>query len=295
MEAWRIEGRQGLSEGCLAEIRELARVCEERDGLRFKLNWEMLADRPPLETNDFVCYVGEELVGYLGLYGFGRPELELNGIVHPAFRRRGIFRRLVEEARAECARREIPKLLFICDRDAAAGAASAQRLGARYSFSEYGMELAGEPPVSERPGAIDFRVAGVDDLPVLAQLDVAGFGGSLEKAQRSADRIRKPNFLGLLGLVAGEPVGKTLVSFEEDATFVYGLCVRPADQGHGFGRAILREAILRARAKSSLPVRLEVACENPRALGLYRSCGFRATRTYDYYALILPTVFAVGG
>jgi ribosomal protein S18 acetylase RimI-like enzyme len=155
------------------------------------------------------------------------------------------------------------------------------------------MELAGEPPVSEGPGAIDFRVAGVDDLPVLAQLDVACFGGPLEKAQISADRIRKPNFLGLLGIFEGEPVGKTLVSFEEDSSFVCGLCVRPTEQGRGFGRAILREAILRAKAKSSLPVRLEVACENPRALGLYQSCGFRTTSTYDYYALDLPNV-AVG-
>ncbi|NLE45680.1 MAG: hypothetical protein GX620_13240 [Chloroflexi bacterium] len=38
-----------------------------------------------------------------------------------------------------------------------------------------------------------------------------------------------------------------------------------------------------------LPVRLEVACENPRALGLYLASGFRITSTYDYYALDLPT------
>jgi ribosomal protein S18 acetylase RimI-like enzyme len=293
---WRIEGRQGLSEGFLAEIRGLARACEQHDGLHLKLNWDMLANRSPRETNDFFCYAGSKLAGYLALYGFGRPELELNGMVHPAFRRRGVFKRLVTEAKAECARRGIPKLIFICDRKSPSGLAFVQHLGARYSFSEYGMELAGEPAVGAHPGAaLEYRMAVVDDVPVMAELDAACFGLPLDQAQLSADRIGKPNCRGLLGLHDGRVVGKAFVALEEDSAFVCGLGVRPSDQGRGFGRAILCESTRTIRKETSLPIRLEVACENPRALNLYQSCGFRTTTTYDYYELDLPTGSAAGG
>ncbi|MCL4517404.1 MAG: hypothetical protein M1379_17795 [Firmicutes bacterium] len=76
----------------MQEIRRLADICEQHDGIQLKLNWEMLKNRSLDQTNDFFCYQGSHqdgrLIGYLALYGFGSREIELNGMIHPAFRRK---------------------------------------------------------------------------------------------------------------------------------------------------------------------------------------------------------------
>ncbi len=282
MQNQEIRLRRGLSIEELQEIRRLADICEQHDGIHLKLNWEMLKNRSLDETNDFLCYQDGRLIGCLALYWFGSPEIELNGMVHPSFRRDRVFSRLLGEARAECRRRGIPKLVFICDRDSTLGAAVVTQLGAHYTFSEYGMEMTEyEQPVSFTSPDLHFKPAGAAEAQDMARLDSACFDYSLEEARLDTGRIGS----GLLALYEEKPVGKVFIVFAADGAFIFGLCVLPEYQGRGFGRAILREAIRVIRTKTDLPVRLEVACENSRALGLYYSCGFKAVTVYDYYAL----------
>lgn len=186
----KIRLRQGLSTEELQEIRRLADICEQHDGIQLKLNWEMLKNRSWIEANDFLCYQGGRLIGYLALYGFGSREIELNGMVHPAFRRNGVFSRLLCEARAECRRRGIPRLLFICDRSSESGNAFVTQLGARYTFSEYGMEMIEyEQPVNFTSPELRFKPVGAtetQDMADVARLDSACFGFPLEVACENA-------------------------------------------------------------------------------------------------------------
>src|SRR5579883_2498152 len=86
--------QQGLGKHQIAEIRQLASLCNTYEQLDMKLNWDMLNARPDNETNDFLYYDHGILAGYLALFSFNANEGELSGMVHPAYRRRGIFSQL---------------------------------------------------------------------------------------------------------------------------------------------------------------------------------------------------------
>lgn len=85
-----------LNEKQLEDIRILQQECERED-FTLKLNWETLRSRNGVNKNDFLHYDGLKLVGFLGLYDFGN-KVEMCGMVHPEFRRQGIFTKLLDDA-----------------------------------------------------------------------------------------------------------------------------------------------------------------------------------------------------
>ncbi|MBG9791344.1 hypothetical protein ABD76_01875 [Paenibacillus dendritiformis] len=172
----------------LAAIRQLADLCNEHDGIILKLNWEMLQDRKDDAIIAFLYYAGGQVVGFLGLYQFRSSEVEVSGMVHPQYRRQGIFGKLVRAAQEECIRRNTGKLIFICERRSDSGRAYAESEGARYNFSEYWMQLGGW---NEAAGAA-LEVA-VENENALGLYTSCGF------------RIRNANDYYDLDLPAGKP------------------------------------------------------------------------------------------
>lgn len=66
---------------------------------------------------------------------------------------------------------------------------------------------------------------------------------------------------------------------------IYTLTVSPRAQGRGVGRALLEKALHALQERGVRRVFLEVAADNPPAIRLYRSLGFRQIGTLpDYYA-----------
>jgi ribosomal-protein-alanine N-acetyltransferase len=65
---------------------------------------------------------------------------------------------------------------------------------------------------------------------------------------------------------------------------VVGIGVRPAQRRKGVGGALLADAVVRAVALGAEAIFLEVAEDNPAAVALYRSAGFRPVgRRPGYY------------
>lgn len=106
---------QGLSQVELAAIEQLMQVCNAHEGLDLKINLQMLHLRPHNEINDFLYYEQDVLVGFLGLYAFNPYEAEISGMVHPKYRRKGIFTILFRAAFAVSQRRNIPRMLLIVE------------------------------------------------------------------------------------------------------------------------------------------------------------------------------------
>lgn len=286
---------QGFSEQELRDIRALADLCNAEDGITLKLNWEMLSERPAGVTNDFLMYEGEKLIGFLGIYSFRSTEVEISGMVHPQHRRKGVFTRLADAATEECRRRGIPKLIFICQERSVSGKAFLEARGAVYSFSEHWMEMRvpdGQPPqVSDtrQVEALELRLATADDVEVLTELDMQGFDISYEDARVFVEKTvadgKENRYVAELG---GKPIGKLAVRVDEGAAFIFGFCVLTEYRGRGCGREILARTMERVyREGGTVRFELEVAADNPRALGLYESCGFRVLNANDYYTIEL--------
>ena len=79
----------------LFAIKTLQEICEKEDSLQLKLNFDMLESRSGNRKEDFFHFEDGKLVGFLGSYYFGN-KVEICGMVHPNYRRRGIFTSLLE-------------------------------------------------------------------------------------------------------------------------------------------------------------------------------------------------------
>src|SRR5947209_1072697 len=168
--------KQSLSSTELAEIAQLADLCNQFESLHLKLNWSTLRSRLADKLNDFLYYEAGQLVGFLPLFNFNPREAEVSGMVHPDYRRRGIFTALLHAARTEMKKRRISTLLFIVERASQSGRMFVTSLGTRYSFSEYKMTLC-EPPLAAVPESrLHFRKADREDVHALAHITAVSFG-----------------------------------------------------------------------------------------------------------------------
>lgn len=279
----RIEQKQYLTREDADRIRELQRVCEAADPVALKLELDFkLADAAAAAsapaagtggtdtaTDEFLCYDGDALIGYLGICNFAGiiDPPELTGMVHPDRRRQGIFTRLLASALAECRRRTTEEVLLLCDRTSAAGQAFAARIGAKYQYSEYEMRLKG-----------DFSPA---DVPALA----------FQKSQAPEDLEEEAK--GMTTWFAerdGQTVGIVRLQLTDGIGGIYGLEVEEEQRGKGYGRAILQHSILQLKAAAADVVLLQVETGNETALGLYRACGFQETATMDYFSIAVEAL-----
>lgn len=226
MLSFNILRKQGLTQQELDDIVRLAGTCNDHESIDLKLNWDMLRKRPVNETNDFLCYAEDRLVGYLALYSFNSQETEISGMVHPDWRRKGIFSSLVTEAQEECRRRNIPQLLFICPSQSSSGKAFLTAAGSQYSFSEYTMELRSNGNTQGKPG-VHLRKAGFDDVELLTRLDSLGFGMPPEDAKTFVETaIRQPNATLYIADLQDQPIGKIGVMKDGGTAAIWHVTIR---------------------------------------------------------------------
>jgi GNAT superfamily N-acetyltransferase len=160
-------------------------VQEEHTALKLELDYKLGVTlthgkaESARNVNEFLYFDGEELIGYIGICGFGQP-VEINGMVHPAYRRQGVFSALFSWVRAELDRRNAPGALLLCDRNNAAGQAFIQKTGAVIEHSEYEMYLKREAQ-RQHTGAIILRKAVNGDVREIARQNSIYFGDREEE------------------------------------------------------------------------------------------------------------------
>lgn len=283
-----LQPRQVLSEEELGEIALLEETCNKFEGLCLKLNWGLLSERNAAETNDFLYYNEERgLAGYLGMYGFGGPVIEISGMVHPDFRKRGIFRLLLEGALKECRQRGIGKQLLICESASLSGKAFVEAVGAQYKHSEYKMILKETGYGYIRKHDINLRSAERDDIPFLSQVDALCFEISPEDAEKPYydENLQEVNKVYVAEL-SGIRIGKINVFLEGEDALICAFGVLPEYRGKGYGREILGLMLGKLLPDHYKRIILEVECKNKSALNLYQAVGFEETNVYDYYELV---------
>ncbi|WP_134684168.1 GNAT family N-acetyltransferase [Brevibacillus migulae] len=279
--------RNVLTPGELEQIQRLEQTCTAHDGFALKLNWSMLRSRQGDAPQDYLYYKDGELIAFLGLYSFGSEEVEVSGMVHPAYRRQGIFRGMLEEAIADSRSRKFGRLLLIVTGQSSTGKAFAEAFGADYTFSEYYMERV-HPPSQQLDLPIQLRSAAFTDLELLAQWNADGFSMPIEDAREYARKTLENQETTYVAESDGQPVGKISVRLDEKQAFYYGFVVAKELRGRGYGRAILLKTMEHTEQELHKSHHsLEVAAKNESALHLYRSCGFESVRSIEYYLISL--------
>ncbi|WP_226682962.1 GNAT family N-acetyltransferase [Sutcliffiella horikoshii] len=265
----------------LQQITELKSVCEKEGGFELKLNEDMLETRDGKSKEDFFHYEDGRLVGFLGCYGFG-SKIEMTGMVHPDYRRKGIFAKLFAEAMVEVKKREISTILLNAPSHSQSAKEFLKNIPCTFEVAEYQMkweagELYDDHSVQIRPSTSQ------EDFESEIQLEVACFGFTEQEARSFNERMKELNSEDMFIIEAeGRTAGKIRVSETNGEAWIYGFAVSPELQGKGIGRKALSK-VVKMQADKGLPVFLEVEARNVHALRLYESCGFRSYHSQDYY------------
>ena len=280
--------KQTLTSHELAAISRLIDVCNTHDGLRMRVGLEMLRGRRGDETNDFLYYIDGQLVGYLEADSYGRQEKELTGMVHPDFRRQGIFTTLFTAAKEELYQRGVQKLILVCEYRSESGRAFLATTGAQLAYAEHEMWLGTFHQRGRRTPGLSMRRAGSQDIDTIVSL-LATDSGNVEGVKGWVTELMgKPRqFWFFLATLNGQPLGTVRLDFMDEVTGIYAFEVRLGYRGLGYGREMLEQLIHVAQAESHKPIMLDVETNNTNAVGLYLSCGFEIKTTYDYYELNL--------
>ncbi len=270
-----------LSKEQIAEIKELKDICEKEEEYELKLNFDMLENRNGEKKEDFFHYIDGILVGFLGSYYFGRT-VEFCGMVHPSYRRKGIFTALFEEGLEEARKRAATSVLLNAPAASQTGKAFLEKIPCSYAFSEHQMkwhktDLIEDATISLRP--YDYA----QDKEVEIQLDVLGFGMMEEDVRAYVETIKEQEGDQRMIIEAdGKIAGKIRVSETDGEAWIYGFVIFPELRGQGIGRRALSK-VVKMENEKGFPVFLDVEAKNARALKLYESCGFQSYQSQDYY------------
>ncbi|MDQ0270466.1 GNAT family N-acetyltransferase [Cytobacillus purgationiresistens] len=266
------------------EIIALKEICEGKDGYNLKLNLEMVSSRKSDNKLDYFAYE-EELVGYLGLYRFGK-KFELCGMVHPNHRKKGIFTRLFNQARQTFLDAE--ELLFNFPAASDSGKAFTESQPCQYAFTEFEMKCT-QRTRSQPKEKILLLEAKNDDLSLIQKLDVLCFNLSEEDAYlMNQERMNTPENTLYTICYEDKKIGKVRLQRLSTETWIYGFAIHPEYQGKGIGRSVLTHiANSEGQDKS---IHLEVEANNEHALRLYKDVGFEIVGEQAYYTFDLKTL-----
>jgi len=274
------------------EINQLQELCSLKDKvnlkleLDYKLNIRKNSEIGLKNINEFLYYVDEVLVAYLGISCFGSNIGEISGMTHPDWRRKGIFTKLFELAIDECKNRNFNKLLLLSDGESNSGIEFIKTVNGNYNFSEYRMKQL-KNTFSDSIRSINLRKANNHDGKEIQRQNVKFFNdveaSDLGVSECLPEEEEILNDITYMVELKGEIIGKIKVEYSENAAFIYGFGIVPDFRGRGYGKAALKEALRLINEKNINEVELDVECKNNTALNLYKSCGFEEKSVMNYY------------
>jgi len=268
------------------QARELERVCQAHDHLEGSLYLDPSMNLSPDAPSLLALFEGETLAGAMTFFAPTQEEAELVSLTHPDYRRRGVFRSLVQEAARQAVKFGIPDFLFVCEPQSKDGVAALHWFTSEPDHTEYALRYDRTLPPERLPipAGLTMHRATEMDLPDMVQISSDSFS---EEAERAA------HFLGLaivsetrrqyLFRLDGEPVAIGALGFEGGEATLFGLGVRTHLQNRGIGRGIVALLLRECYAQGIEDILIEVDNTNAPAHHLYLSCGFVQEAIYDYF------------
>lgn len=284
--------KEKLTQKDYDEIYHLESICLEKDQTSLKLELDYKLSRAKWDgemlkvNNEFMYYENNLLIGYIGICQFGSSPLEINGMVHPDFRKRGIFKKLYEKVKEEFFKRSCEKILLLSDHYSLSGQEFIKTTEAIYDNSEYEMYLKNTVNQTEFSNKIALRRATNQDARELALQNAIYSGATFDEGQITLpEDEEKSGFTIFIAELNSKIIGKVHLELNQGISGIYGFGVLPQYRGMGYGREILIGSIIKLQERNAQEIMLQVATKNNNALNLYKSCGFEVTSTMDYYAI----------
>lgn len=272
------------------KIKNLENICREHDktSLKLELDYKLSNSKPKeidlVNINEFMYYNGDELIGYMGICDFGGDEIEVNGMVHPGYRRMGVFKRLYSLVHDEWQKRKSSSMLLLSDHESTPGIEFIKSVCDGYAHSEYDMILNIDNFKKLKSERLKLRKVTADDASEIAKQNSIYFNMEFSEEENIETEGGYKN-ITYMAENEGGAVGKVRIELNNRLGGIYGLGVMPEYRGLGFGREILTMAIEELLKHKAESIFLQVLTNNKNALNLYKSCGFEERYTMDYYTI----------
>lgn len=280
--------KQYLSEKEYRDINQLEEICRSHDKtnlkleLDYKLNMNRTSEIGLKEMNEFLYYVEDSLVAYLGISSFGGSNIgEMNGLTHPDFRRKGLFKKLFDLAILECQKRNFKKLLLLSDGNSNSGIKFIDSVHGEYDTSEYRMKVHNKTTL-ESNNSIILRKAGKSDGREIARQDAIYFNFA-EEYEYVPEQEEEFNKITYMVELDEKIIGKIAINCSDHPAFISGFGILPDFRGKGYGKAALINALHFINEQNIYEIELDVECKNSNALNLYKTCGFKEMSVMNYY------------
>lgn len=276
-----------ISEKEYKEIKDLEDICinEDKVNLKLELDYRNEIDKNYetniSEINEILYYINGKLIGYLGISNFGRNIAEINGMVHPKFRRRGIFTKLTDMALEECKKRNFNEILLLCDDKSYSAIKFISNKNGVYSFSECRMKCTNWS-LREGNKNISLVKAKNEDIDEINKLNNIFFGDIWYEVIMPEDE-EKNNHITYLIKLYNEVIGKIKISKDSNFAFISGFGIVPEYRGKGYGKEALIETLNNLNKDKIYDAELDVEIKNKKALNLYKDCEFKEQSIMNYY------------
>lgn len=279
-----------LDENDIKLIRNLEDICLTEDNITLKLELEYRTEikkdynKSLNDVNEILYYVNDELIGYAGISTFDRNIAEINGMVHPSFRRKGIFTKIIEVALYECRKRNFKEILLLGDDKSISAMKFIEKTKAIYSFSQCRMTCL-EWEVKEINNESILAKATNKNTEDIDRLNTIFFGAASSEMILPEDKEKNNNITYLIK-IDNKIIGKIKIGKEEDkSVYISGFGIIPEYRRKGHGRASLVKVLNKLKGENISKIELDVEIKNKNALNLYKSCGFKEGSIMNYYRM----------
>jgi ribosomal protein S18 acetylase RimI-like enzyme len=260
----------------------LEQQCKQFDQININAGIEHLVK----EDGDhaLLCCHHEKLIGLLTWYTSDGITAAINGMVHPDYRRQGVFRSLLQRAKEDMKPQALQTLSYRVPAGSASGFGFVQMLKASFQRSEYAMTLVHFHSKKLLHSDLHLRPMQPQDFEFMVQCSSQAFGDSEEWTREYFARTNEPTRMTYIALKNNVNVGIIRINHLNQTTaIIHDFCILPSQQGKGIGQEVLTNAVRILLGGQHTNIRLGVVTENERALNLYRSVGFEVTSEYQYY------------
>lgn len=275
-----------LSEEIVKEIREVELICKEHD----KLNENIFLDTSINFNSEiksiFLLYEKNKLISLIYMFIPTSEEAEISAYTLPEYRRKGYFKRLLDEATKEITKYSIPDLIFVCEPQSNDGVGAIKKLKAEFDFTEYFLRYKGslnDMEVRQMP-EIKLHKPEKKDLEAIINLSQEIFNDNYDDAKSMISKaFEAENRIQYIAVLDEKLIGMGSVSIENDEASIFGLGVVPQYRGKGFGREILNLIVADLKNRGRENITIEVDSTNKNAFNLYKKFGFEVETSFDYY------------
>jgi ribosomal protein S18 acetylase RimI-like enzyme len=265
------------------EILLLEQKCKQHDQINLSAGIEHLAKKNG--DHALLCYFNKELVGLLSWYTSDGIVANINGMVHPEYRRKGVFSNLLQQAKVDMNQQGIKTLNYRFLKDSKSGFSFVKSLNVEFERSEYSMTFS-NLQVKKYPCCLDLHLKPMQpqDFEFIVKCSSQAFGDLETWTREYFSRTNEPSRKAYIAMIKNVSVGLIRINYTaKDTAVIHDFCILPSYQGKGIGQEVLTKTVSLLLEEQYKHIRLGVVTKNDRALNLYRKAGFEVISEFQYY------------